>query len=225
MREHIFELRTRITSSLVFLAAVFIICYYFSNTLYSLVAKPFLNKLPVGTNLIATQVTAPFMVPMQLSFLCALLISAPFLLYQAWQFISPGLYKHEKKHIAPTIIASCVLFYLGIIFALLVICPVALKFFTSCAPNGVTVMLDIGNYLDFIVTIAIATGIAFQIPIITNLLMRLGIMSKQDLIAKRRHVIVLAFVLGMILAPPDVISQVLLALPMWALFELGLVFA
>lgn len=222
MRQHFDELRIRLTNSLIVLGAVFVICYYFSNSLYTLIAQPFLKQLPAGASLIATQVTAPFMVPLQLSFLCALLICVPYLLYQTWAFISPGLYKHERKNIAPTIVMSCILFYCGIVFALLVICPVALKFFTSCAPTGVTVMIDIGSYLDFVVTIAIATGIAFQIPIITNLLIRSGIMSKQDLISKRRHVIVLAFVLGMLLAPPDVISQILLALPMWFLFELGL---
>jgi sec-independent protein translocase protein TatC len=225
MKQHLDELSSRLIRSLIAVVVVFFACYYFSNDLYALIAKPFLSQLPVGASLIATQVTAPFMVPLTLSFLCSLLICAPFLLYQIWMFISPGLYKHERKHIAPTLIASCLLFYCGITFALLIICPVALKFFTSSAPKGVTVMIDIGNYLDFVVTIAIATGIAFQIPILTTLLIKTGFMSKQDLAAKRRHVIVLAFVLGMILAPPDVISQVLLALPMWFLFELGLLFA
>ena len=224
MKQHLDELSTRLIRSLVAVVVVFFACYYFSNSLYSFIAKPFLSQQPVGTSLIATQVTAPFMVPLQLSFLCSLLICAPYLLSQIWLFISPGLYKHERQKILPTIIYSCLLFYCGIAFALFVICPVALKFFTSCAPNGVTVMIDIGNYLDFIVTIAIATGVAFQIPIITNLLIRTGFVSKEQLVEKRRHVIVLAFVLGMLLAPPDVISQVLLAVPMWLLFELGLLF-
>lgn len=132
-------------------------------------------------------------------------------------------YINTKANIIPIIISSSILFYLGIAFALLVICPVAIKFFTNCAPNGVIVMIDIANYLDFLVTIAIATGIAFQIPVVTNLLIRSGIVTKQQLRDKRKHVIVLAFILGMLLAPPDVISQILLAIPMWLLFELGLV--
>lgn len=162
------------------------------------------------------------MVPLQLSFICALLLCAPYLLYQIWMFVKPGLYKHERDNIIPVIFLSCILFYLGVVFGILIISPVALNFFTNSAPNGVTVMLDIASYLDFIVTIAIASGIAFQIPVITNLLIRFGIFSKQQLASKRRHIIVLAFVLGMLLAPPDVMSQVLLALPMWGLFELGL---
>lgn len=188
-------------------------------------SKPIASKLPVDAILIATQVTAPFMVPVQISFLCALLISAPYIIYQVWMFVSPGLKVNERKIMAPIIIASSILFYCGIMFALQIICPVALKFFTSCAPRGVTVMLDIASYMDFIVTIAIATGIAFQIPVITNVLIRAGIVTKQELASKRRHVIVLAFVFGMLLAPPDVLSQVLLAVPMWLLFELGLVFS
>lgn len=165
------------------------------------------------------------MVPLQLSFICAILICAPYLLYQIWMFIKPGLYKHERDNIVPVIFLSCILFYLGILFGALIISPVALNFFSNSAPDGVTVMLDIASYLDFIVTIALASGLAFQIPVITSLLVRFGIFSKQQLATKRRHIIVLAFILGMLLAPPDVISQILLALPMWGLFELGLLLA
>ena len=140
-------------------------------------------------------------------------------------FVRPGLYKHERKHIVPVVIISTILFYLGLAFAIFVICPVALKFFTNCAPNGVTVMLDIGDYLNFITTIAIAAGVAFQIPIVTSLLIRSGIISKKTLAAKRKHVIVITLIVGMLLAPPDVFSQLLLAIPMWGLFELGLIFS
>lgn len=225
MHTHLDELRIRITRSLVAIGVAFIACYYFSTELYNFISRPILRQLPDTISLIATQVTAPFMVPLQLSFICALLSSAPYVLYQIWMFICPGLYKHERQNITPIIVASCILFYLGIAFALLIICPLALKFFTSYAPDGVKVMLDIGSYLDFIVTIAVATGIAFQIPVITNILIRSGIVSRQQLQQKRRHIIVLAFVLGMLLAPPDVISQILLAIPMWLLFELGLLFS
>lgn len=162
------------------------------------------------------------MVPLQLSFICALLVCAPYLLYQIWMFVKPGLYKQERDNIFPVIILSCILFYIGIAFGALILSPIALNFFTRSAPNGVTVMLDIGSYLDFVVTIALASGLAFQIPIVTSLLIRFGIVTKRQLTDKRRHIIVLVFVIGMLLAPPDVISQVLLALPMWGLFEFGL---
>lgn len=222
MLKHIDELRARLINSLIFLSLVFIGCYYFSSSLYDLIALPILKYLPAETKIITTKVTAPFMVPLQFSFLLALLISAPYLLYNIWMFVKPGLYKHERQNFLPIIIASCILFYAGIGFAIFVICPIALKFFISCAPASVTVMLDIANYLDFIVTIAIGTGIGFQIPIVTSLLIRCKIFTKQQLRHKRRHVIVVAFVAGMLLAPPDVISQILLALPMWVLFEAGL---
>lgn len=219
------ELRDRLLNCLLALAAVFVVCYYYSNGIYSLISAPILSHVAPGTQVITTSVTAPFMVPMQLSFLCALLICLPYLLYQTWMFIRPALYKNERKTIVPIIFASTTLFYLGMSFAVFVICPVALKFFTNSAPNGVTVMLDIGNYLDFIFTVAVACGVAFQIPIVTSLLIRTGIMSKQALSSKRKHVVVLTLIAGMLLAPPDVISQLLLAVPMWGLFELGLVFS
>lgn len=223
MLQHLDELRARTINCLILLGFVFIGCYYFSSALYDLISLPILQHLPLDTKIITTKVTAPFMVPLQFSFLLALLISAPYLIYNIWMFVKPGLYKYERENFLPIIICSCLLFYLGICFAIFVICPVALKFFVSCAPSSVTVMLDIANYLDFIVTIAIGTGIGFQIPIITSLLIRCKILTKQQLMNKRRHVIVIAFVAGMLLAPPDVISQILLALPMWALFELGLI--
>lgn len=223
MQQYFFELRDRILHSMFVLAVAFFSCYYFSNRLYEFISAPILHYVAPGTQIITTHVTAPFMVPIQLSFLVALLICAPYFLYQLWMFVRPGLYKHERKSIAPVIILSTCLFYAGLAFAILVICPVALRFFTNCAPNGVTVMLDIGNYLDFIVTIAIGTGLAFQIPIVTSLLIRTGIIGKQQLAAKRKHIIVLTLIAGMLLAPPDVFSQLLLAIPMWGLFELGLI--
>ncbi len=225
MEAHLVELRTRAINSSTVLAVVFIVCYYFANDIYTLVSVPIIRHLPANTSIITTQVTAPFILPLQLSFICALLICAPYMLYQTWMFIKPGLYKNEQKNILPVIIVSSALFYLGFVFALLIISPVALKFFANSAPQGVQVMLDLASFLDFITTISFAGGIAFQIPIITSLLIRCGICTKQQLQAKRKHVIVLALVLGMLLAPPDVMSQVLLAVPMWGLFELGLVFS
>lgn len=211
--------------SLLILAIVFSCCFYFSNYIYAYISNPILKYLPHNTQIIATQVTAPFMVPLQLSFICAVLLCAPYLLSQLWMFIKPGLYKQERQKIIPVVILSCLLFYIGISFGLFIIAPFALKFFTNCAPDGVTVMLDIGNYLDFIITIALAAGIAFQIPILTNLLIKIGIFKKTQLRNKRRHVIVIALIAGMLLAPPDVLSQLLLAIPMWGLFEIGLIFS
>lgn len=225
MLQHLDELRQRIINSLLLLAAVFCCCFYFSNNIYNAIASIILDQLPSNTQLIATQVTAPFMVPMQLCVICTLLICAPFLLYQLWMFVRPGLYKNERHSIAPLLFISSILFYVGIAFALYVVCPVALKFFMHSAPQRVQIMLDLGDFMDFVVTLAIASGVAFQIPIVTHLLVRSGLVSKQQLIAKRKHIIVLTLVLGMLLAPPDVASQIMLALPMWGLFELGLLFS
>lgn len=225
VNQHFVELRERLIHSFTIIACVFVVCYYYANHIYKFITGPIVAHLAPGTQIITTNVTAPFMVPLQLSFLCALLLCAPYLIYQIWSFVKPGLYKHERQNIAPILVLSTILFYLGVCFAILVICPVALKFFTNCAPNGVMVMLDIGNYLDFIATIAIAAGIAFQIPVVTQFLIRAQLLTKQQLSAKRKHVIVMTLVVGMLLAPPDVISQLLLALPMWGLFELGLVFS
>lgn len=222
MQKHFAELRKRLLNSLLVLAVVFFVFFYFSNSLYETLAAPILKHLPNNTQVITTQVIAPFMVPMQLSFICAILISAPYILYQLWMFIKPGLYIRERKFIAPIICISGILFYIGCAFALFIVSPVALRFFSSSAPNGVTVMLDIGNFLDFVVTVCLACGIAFQIPVITSVLTRCGVISKAWLTSKRKHVIVLTMIIGMILAPPDVISQLLLAIPMWALFEIGL---
>lgn len=224
MQQHFEEIKSRFINCAMVFGIIFISCFYFANSIYTLISAPILAKLPHGIQLITTQVTAPFMVPIQLSFLIALLIVAPFIMHQIWMFVRPGLYPKERSAIAPLIVFSTILFYCGIAFAWLVICPVAIQFFTKSAPNGVTVMLDIGDYLNFIVTVAIASGLAFQIPVIIRILIRAGIMSKEQLAAKRKHVIVLALVVGMLLAPPDVISQLLLAIPMWLLFEFGLKF-
>lgn len=222
MLQHFYEIRQRAIHSVIVFVSVFVICYYFSNTIFAAASKPILSHAAPNMQIIATQVTAPFMVPLHLSFMCAILICAPYLIYQVWMFIRPGLYKHERQNIVPILILSTLLFYIGILFAIFLICPLALNFFTHCAPDGVMIMLDIASYIDFIINIALASGIAFQIPIVTSVAIKMGIVTKQQLISKRRHIIVLSFVLGMLLAPPDVISQILLALPIWGLFELGL---
>ena len=171
--------------------------------------------------LIATEVAAPFVVPMKLSFMFAIYVGAPFCFYQIWSFVAPGLYKHEKSYVFRLVILSCLLFYSGMLFAFFVICPLALKFFTSCAPMGVVIMTDISNYLDFILNMLFAAGVAFQVPIVTAITIKMKFLSKSQLYQVRPFIIVLAFVLGMFLTPPDVVSQILLAVPIWMLFEAG----
>lgn len=222
MLQHLVEIRKRAVNCLMVFACILLPCFYYANEIYLAVSKPILQHVPDNTRIIATQVTAPFMVPFRLSCICALLLCAPYLLYNIWMFVKPGLYKHERNNIIPILLLSTILFYLGVLFAIFAICPLALNFFTNSAPNGVMLMLDIGSYIDFIVNICIAAGIAFQIPIITVVAIKIGVVTREQLISKRRHIIVLAFVLGMLLAPPDVISQILLSIPICTLFELGL---
>ena len=204
------------------LLIIFILCFLQREQLYTYLAAPLLKQLPAGNTLIATQVTAPFLAPMKLSFILAIFLNIPICCYHLWSFIAPGLYIQEKKSILPLVILSCILFYLGMLFAFVIICPLALKFFANCAPHGVSIMTDIANYLDFMLAMLFAAGVAFQIPIVTIMLIKFGIVTKYQLAKMRPFMIVLAFILGMLLTPPDVVSQILLALPMWGLFELGL---
>ena len=181
--------------------------------------------LPEGTSMIATQVASPFLTPFKLSLVAAVFVAMPYLLYQMWGFIAPGLYQHEKRLAMPLLASSVVLFYLGVAFAFYVVFPLVFKFLTSVAPEGVAVMTDISHYLDFVLTLFFAFGFAFEVPIATILLVWMGMTTPQDLAKKRPYIIVGAFVIGMLLTPPDVISQTLLALPMWVLFELGVIFS
>jgi len=222
MNLHYAELRNRIIKSLLVVLAIFIVLFIYARPLYTFVARPILSQLPANSTMIATQVTAPFLIPLKLSFMCAILLGVPYIIFQAWAFVAPGLYKHEKKKILPTILASITLFYLGLIFAFKVISPLALTFFTQQAPEGVQVMTDISHYLDFLMLLLLATGFGFQIPIITIGIVKLKIVSRETLIKKRPWIIVATFTLGMLLTPPDVLSQVLLAVPMWLLFEVGI---
>ncbi len=217
MNRHLHELRTRAIKCALAYILVLAVCFYFSNSLYDLLANL------INTPLIATKITSTFMVPLQLCMFTALLISMPYLLYNIWAFVRPALHKNEREGITLWLGGSCILFYVGIIFSLYIIAPVAIKFFTNIVPSRVTVMVDIGNYLDFITTLAIASGLAFQTPLVTLFLLRSKLMSLEQINYIRPYVIVLVFVLGMLLTPPDVISQILLALPMWGLFELGII--
>lgn len=219
---HLVELRQCLLKAVACFTVVFLILFYFRNTLYTWVATPLLNQLPEGGHLIATEVTTTFVTPLKLCLNVSMGLSFPFFFYQIWQFVSPGLYRHEKQSVLPLVVTSSFLFYLGLGFAYFVLCPIALAFFVASAPLGVEMMTDIASYLNFMLNIHLATGLAFQVPIITLVLLRFGWVTHEQLSHYRSYIIVLAFILGMLLTPPDVISQIILALPIWGLFELGL---
>ncbi len=222
---HLIELRKRILSCLFVYLAILIPLFYFSAELYALVAKPILNSLPQGGMLVATKVISPFTTPFKLSMFISFVIIIPYILYHIWAFVAPGLYPHEKRTIRPILLYSTFLFYSGVLFAHYLVLPMALSFFMYIAPKGITVMTDITHYLDFVLALYFAFGFAFQVPIVTFILIQTGIVSIETLEKHRPYIIVAAFIIGMILTPPDVISQILLALPLLALFESGLLLA
>ena len=221
--DHLIELRDRLLHMVVAVLILFLALFPFSEQIFSTVAQPLLALMPEGTSMIATGVTSPFLVPFKLVLLLAVLLAVPYLLHQLWAFVAPGLYRHEKKLAAPLLISSVLLFYCGIAFAYFVVFPLLFAFFIAVAPEGVAVMTDIGQYLDFIIAIFFAFGIAFEVPVATFLLILAGVTTADDMAKKRPYIIVGAFVIGMMLTPPDIISQSLLAVPMWALFEIGLI--
>ncbi|MCK7459739.1 twin-arginine translocase subunit TatC [Idiomarina aminovorans] len=220
--DHLLELRNRLLRSVLVILVVFAALAYFANDIYHFVAQPLLINLPLGTQMIATDVAAPFFTPFKLTLVVALALAVPYLLWQMWGFIAPGLYGREKRLVIPLLATSTLLFYAGIAFAYFVVLPIAMAFFTGSAPEGVTVATDISRYLDFVLAIFIAFGIAFETPVAIMLLIWTGTCSRESLAKKRPYIIVGAFAIGMLLTPPDVISQTLLAVPMWLLFELGL---
>jgi sec-independent protein translocase protein TatC len=222
---HLIELRDRLLRCVLAVIVVFLALFSFANDLYTFIAEPLLRHMPQGTSMIATEVASPFLTPFKLTLVVSIFICVPYLLYQLWAFIAPGLYQHERKLVYPLLFSSTVLFYLGAVFAYYVVFPLVFGFLTKVAPEGVAVMTDISKYLDFVLKMFFAFGVAFEVPIATILVIWTGITTAESLAAKRPYVIVVAFVIGMLLTPPDVISQTLLALPMWALFELGLVFS
>jgi sec-independent protein translocase protein TatC len=219
---HLVELRARILKSLGCVLLLFLALAYFSNEIYSLLARPLIQQLPAGSTMIAIEVAAPFFAPFKLTLIVAIALSIPYLLYQLWAFVAPGLYRHEQRLVLPLLASSSLLFYLGVAFAYFVVFPLMFRFFTATAPEGVAVMTDISRYLDFVLTMFLAFGFAFEVPIATLLLVHTGAVTVESLVAKRPYIIVGAFVVGMVLTPPDVISQILLAVPMWLLFELGI---
>ena len=219
---HLLELRSRLLKVVIFFVVLTFVGIPFASEIYAFVAAPLISLLPDGSSMIATQVTSPFMAPIKLVLYVALLFSMPWLFYQAWMYISPGLYKKEKKFAGPLMLSTVVLFFSGVSFAFFVVCPIIFKFFIGMAPESILVMTDISQYLGFIFKLVFAFGIAFEIPIATVLLINSGITTKKSLVKARPYLIVLFLAIGMLLTPPDVFSQLFLAVPMWVLFELGI---
>jgi sec-independent protein translocase protein TatC len=222
---HLIELRNRLIHIVIFIACIALPLSIYANDIYALLAQPLMAHLPQNSSMIATNVTSPFMTPFKLSLVTSIFISMPFVLYQFWGFLAPALYRNEQRTIFPLLVASTVLFYCGVAFAYFVVAPLVLAFFTAAAPIGVTVMTDIEAYLDFVLTLFFAFGLCFEVPIFTIVAVWSGFTTIESLVDKRPYVIVGAFIIGMFLTPPDVLSQTLLAVPMWLLFEVGLLFA
>jgi len=219
---HLTELRNRLLKVVAVVMLSFFLLFPFANNLYRWVADPLVSQMPAGSSMIATEVASPFLTPFKLSMVAAIFLSIPFILHQIWSFVAPGLYKHEKRLAIPLLISSILLFYAGALFAYYIVFPLVFAFFIGTAPEGVAVMTDIGKYLDFVLTLFVAFGMAFEVPVALIILVKMGIVEPDELRAKRSYVIVGAFVIGMLLTPPDVISQTLLAIPLWLLFEAGL---
>ena len=220
---HLVELRDRLIKVVLGVVVVVLALFPFANQLYSFMAEPLLKHLPAQSTMVAIDVASPFLTPFKLVMLAAVVVTIPWILYQVWAFVAPGLYKHERKWVLPLLASSSILFYIGMVFAYYVVFPLVFGFFTSTTPEGVAVMTDISRYLDFVTKRFIAVGAAFEVPVLTFVLIVTGVTTAEALASARSYVIVGAFVVGMLLTPPDVISQVLLAVPVWLLFELGLV--
>ncbi|MFB0982062.1 MAG: twin-arginine translocase subunit TatC [Alteromonadaceae bacterium] len=223
--DHLLELRSRLLNVVIGVLIVFFCLFYFANEIYEYVSKPLMETLPEGGQMIATDVASSFFAPFKLTMVISIFIAMPFILYQIWAFIAPGLYKNEKRLVIPLMLGSTLLFYGGIAFVYYVVFPIIFAFFTSVAPEGVNIATDISSYLDFVLKLFFAFGVVFEIPIIIILLCWTGFTDPDSLRAKRPYVVVGAFVVGMLLTPPDIISQTLLAIPMLLLFELGVFIA
>lgn len=221
--KHLFELRTTALRCIISIILITIILLPFANQIYSFIATPLIAKLPEGSSMIATEVASPFFAPFKLTLFCGIFFSIPYILYQTWSFIAPGLYINERKLILPLLISSSLLFYLGIFFAYYAVFPILFAFLTTTAPSNITIMTDINHYLDFILKLFFAFGISFEIPIATILLINSNFTTIEKLSSNRPYIILFAFFVGMLLTPPDVISQILLAIPIWVLFEIGLI--
>jgi sec-independent protein translocase protein TatC len=220
---HLLELRTRLLHIVVAVVVAFVPLAFMSNQLFTLVAQPLIEKLPEGTSIIATSVVAPFMTPLKLSLIAAIFVAMPYILYQAWAFVAPGLYRHEKRFALPLFVSSVVLFYVGVAFAYYVVFPLMFSFLTATAPTGVRMMTDMANYLDFTLLLFFAFGIAFEMPVATVLLVATGLVKVESLRKNRGYVLLGIFVVAAFLTPPDAISQTFMAVPMYILYELGIV--
>lgn len=222
---HLTELRSRLLGMIAVVFIVFIPLAYFAREVYELVSTPLLSVLPDGNNMIAIGLITPFVAPFKLAFMLSIVIAIPYLLYQIWSFVAPGLYQHEKRLVAPLLISSTLLFYAGIAFAFFVVFPLALKFLVMIGPESVQVTPDMAYYLDFVTSVMFGFGISFEIPVAIVILCWTGITTRAALAEQRRYIVVGVFVVAMLLTPPDVISQIMLAIPMWVLFEFGLLLA
>ena len=223
--QHLIELRDKLLHSVIAILIIFIGIFPFANEVYGFIAAPIISVLPSGTNIIAIGVISPFLTPLKMALIFAVYLAMPYLLYQIWSFIAPALYKHERQMIVPLIVSSTILFYAGILFSFYVVFPVIFGFLSSVGPSIVDFTPDIQYYLDFVLKVSFAFGVAFEVPIATILLIMFNITTIEKLKNNRPYVIIGAFILGMLLTPPDIISQVLIAIPMWLLFEAGLIFA
>ena len=219
---HLIELRTRLIKAVAAVMLVFVALVPVANRLYAMLAEPLLSKMPEGTQMIAIKVASPFLIPMKLAFFVALLVAMPVVLYQLWAFVAPGLYRHEKRLAVPILVSSILLFYVGCAFAFFLVLPTVFAFLQSVAPAGVAVMTDIGEYLDFVLVIFFAFGFCFEVPVAVVILSALGWVTPRQLAEARSYVIVASFVIAAVLTPPDVVSQLMLAIPMCILYEIGL---
>ena len=222
---HLIELRKRLLNCVIAILAIFLALVYFANDIYQMVSAPLISQMPQGATMIATDVASPFFTPIKLTIMVSVILSAPVILYQVWAFIAPALYKHERRLVVPLLVSSTLLFYIGMAFAYFVVFPLAFGFLTHTAPVGVVVSTDIASYLSFVMALFMAFGVSFEVPVAIVLLCWLGVTTPDDLRKKRPYVLVGAFVVGMLLTPPDVFSQTLLAIPMYFLFEVGVFFA
>jgi len=222
---HLVELRKRLLWAVGSVLLIFLCLAPFAGDLYEWFAKPVMANLPEGSTMISTEPHGPFFIPFKFAFATAFALGIPFVLYQAWAFIAPGLYQNEKNIAIPLVVSSTLLFYLGVLFAYYVVFPIIFKFFASVAPNGVAVMPDISSYMSFALKLFFAFGVAFEVPVATVLLSKMGVVSADSMAEKRPYIILGAFVVGMLMTPPDIFSQVMLAVPVWLLFEVGLFFA
>lgn len=219
---HLLELRKRLLNSVLSLLLVFVCLMPWASDIYAMLAQPLLSKLPQGGQMIATDVTTPFFVPVKVAMMCAFLIALPYILYQVWSFVAPGLYTHEKKLVAPLVVASMILFLCGMAFAYFAVFPMVFGFIIASAPHGVAVMTDIDKYLSFVLRMFLAFGVTFQVPVAVVVLVRMGFITVEKLRSVRRYVIVGAFIVAAVITPPDVVSQFMLALPLWLLYEVGI---